>query len=86
MKMYGGVEVQLHIFLTLELNGQLHAPAASPPQKYSPVQSDGGWVGPRTYLSDAEETKFLPLLELEPNPSVIQPVTIRYTNCAILVP
>jgi hypothetical protein len=28
MKMYGGVDVQIHVFLTLiEVSGQLHAPA-----------------------------------------------------------
>jgi hypothetical protein len=31
-KMYGRVEVQLHIFL-MEVNGQLHAPAALLPGK-----------------------------------------------------
>lgn len=38
-------------------------------------------MGVRTYLSDAEETEFLPLLELEPNSSVIQPVTTLYQLC-----
>jgi hypothetical protein len=39
MKMYGGMDVQVHVFLTsaLVVSGQLHAPAALPPEKKPPV-------------------------------------------------
>jgi hypothetical protein len=40
MKAYGGVDVLIHIFLTLDLlevSGQLHAPAALPQGKEPPV-------------------------------------------------
>jgi hypothetical protein len=37
MKAYGGVDIQIHIFLTLALAGQLRAPAALPPRKEPPV-------------------------------------------------
>jgi hypothetical protein len=39
MKAYGGVDLQLHVFLTSELvgGGQIHAPAALPPGKEPPV-------------------------------------------------
>jgi hypothetical protein len=40
VKVYGGVDVEIHIFLTLHklaVNGQLHAPAALPPGKEPPV-------------------------------------------------
>jgi len=40
MKTYLGVEIQLHAFLTSALDGvsgQLHAPAALPPEKEPPV-------------------------------------------------
>jgi hypothetical protein len=47
MKAYGGMDVQIHIFLTSALvGGQLHAPA---------THWIGGWVGPRASLGDVEK-------------------------------
>jgi hypothetical protein len=43
-------------------------------------------VGPRAGLDDVEKRKFLTLLGLKLNPSVIQPIAKHYTDCAILVP
>jgi hypothetical protein len=43
----------------------------------------GGWVHPRAGLDDVEKRKFLSLLKLELNPSVIQPVASRCTDYAI---
>jgi len=53
MKMYGGVEVQLHAF-----SGQLHDPATLP----TGTHWRGHWVGPRTSLDAvAKRKKSLPL-------------------------
>jgi hypothetical protein len=41
MKSYGGVDVQIHVFLPghyLEVSGQLHAPATLTPGKEPPVR------------------------------------------------
>jgi hypothetical protein len=50
----------------MEVSGQLHAPAALPPEK-EPHGTHWieGWVGPKTCLDDAERRKILPLLGLE---------------------
>jgi len=40
----------------MEVNGQLHAPAALAPGKAPVTQSTGGWVGPRAGL-DAMKRK-----------------------------
>jgi hypothetical protein len=40
MKTYGGVDVQIHVFLTsalVEVSGQLHALAPLPPKEEPPV-------------------------------------------------
>jgi hypothetical protein len=44
----------------------------------------GGWVNPRANLDDVEKKKFLPLQELNSDPSVVQSVASRYTDCANL--
>jgi hypothetical protein len=50
MKAYGGVDMQIRIFLTTALVGG---------------ERIGGWVGPRTGLDDMEKRKFLTLTVLE---------------------
>jgi hypothetical protein len=58
MKTYGGVDVQIHIFLTLALVGGEWS--ASHLSQFTPVEIAtgthwiGGWVGPRTGLDDVE--------------------------------
>ncbi|PNF32077.1 putative small nuclear ribonucleoprotein Sm D1 [Cryptotermes secundus] len=44
----------------------------------------GGWVDPRASLDDLEKRKFLPLLDSNSKPLVVQPVASRYTDYAIL--
>jgi hypothetical protein len=71
MKMYGGVDVEVHIFLTSALAGGEWL--ASLPGLF--ISGDratgthwiGGWVGPRDGLDDVENRKFLtpPGLELK---------------------
>jgi hypothetical protein len=66
MKAYGGVDVQIHIFLTLALVGGEWS--ASRPCRYTSGEwAPGtiGLVGPRAGLDNVEKRKFLILLELE---------------------
>jgi hypothetical protein len=44
------------------------------------------WVGSRAGLDDVEKRKFLSLPGLDSDPSVVQPVTIRYTDCGLPAP
>jgi hypothetical protein len=66
MKMYGGVGVYIHIFLTSALAGGEWS--ASRPGRFTPGETApgthwiGGWVGPRTSLDDVKKRKFLSLL------------------------
>jgi hypothetical protein len=60
MKAYGGVDVQIHIFLTSALVGGERS--ASRSCRFTPgTNSIGGQVGPRAGLDDVEKTKFLTL-------------------------
>jgi hypothetical protein len=72
MKAYGGVDVQIHIFLTLELaRGEWPASrqAALAPGKEPPgTHWIGRWVGPRAGLDDVEKRKFLNLPGLKFRP------------------
>jgi hypothetical protein len=69
MKAYGGVDVEMHIFLTSELAGGEWS--ASWPVRFAPgkrafgTHSTGGWVGPKAGLDDVETRKFLTLPGLE---------------------
>jgi hypothetical protein len=66
--------------------------SASRPCRFTPGEGSpcthwiGGWVNPRAGLDYVENRKFLTLPGLELHLSVVQPVTSRYTNCAILTP
>jgi hypothetical protein len=69
MKAYGGVDVQIHVFLTSALVGDERS--ASHPCHFTPGERVpgthwiGGWVGPRASLDDVEKRKFLTLPGLE---------------------
>jgi hypothetical protein len=59
MKTYGGVDVQIHLFLTSTLFGAEWP--ASRPGRFTPgTHWTGGCVGPSTCLADLERRKFLP--------------------------
>jgi hypothetical protein len=77
MKAYGGVDVQIQIFLSLALIGecQLHAPAALPRGKKPRFALDR-MLG----LDTVEKRKFLTQPGLE-----LQPVASGYTDYAIPV-
>jgi hypothetical protein len=71
MKAYGGVDVQIHIFLTSVLAGGEWS--ASRTGRLTPGETApgtdwlGGWVDPRAGLEDVEDRKLtLPELELRP--------------------
>lgn len=71
MKVYGGVDVYSHVFLTSLFGGegQLHALNALTPGRKSPWYLLGRrLVGPRTGLGDVERRKVLPLQRLELRP------------------
>jgi hypothetical protein len=65
MKAYGGVDVQIHIFLASALIGGEWS--ASCPYRFTPGEKApstywiGGWVDPRVGLDDVENRKFLTL-------------------------
>jgi hypothetical protein len=69
MKTYGGVDVQIHIFLTSALAGSEWS--ASRPGRLTPGERAhgthwiGGWVGPRAGLDDVKKGKFLVLPGLQ---------------------
>jgi hypothetical protein len=89
MKAYGGVDAQIHVFLTSALVGGERS--ASRPglftlgEKAPGTHWIGGWVGFRAGLDDVEKRKFLTLPGLELRPSVVQPVASHYTDGAIRV-
>jgi hypothetical protein len=63
----------------MEVSGQIHAPAALPPEKGAPgTHRIGGWVGPRAVL-DAVVKRKIPNLLRESNPStpIVQLVAQR---------
>jgi hypothetical protein len=71
MKAYGGVDVQIHIFLTLALvGGEWSASCAGcfAPGETAPRTHWIVWVDPRVGMDDVEKRKFftLPGLELRP--------------------
>jgi hypothetical protein len=64
MKAYGGVDVQIHIFLTSTLVGGEWS--ASRPRRFTPgTHWLWGWVDPTGGLNDMEKRKFLNLPGLE---------------------
>jgi hypothetical protein len=68
MNMYGGVDVQIHIFFTSALVGgewSVSRPGRFTPEERTPgTHWVGGWVGPRVSL-DVEKRKFLNLQGIE---------------------
>jgi hypothetical protein len=66
----------------MEVSGQLHAPAASPPKERAPdTHWIGGWVGPRAVLDAVLKGKIpSPRQESNPTTLIIQLVIQLYTD------
>jgi hypothetical protein len=75
MKSYGGVDVEIHIFLTSALVGgewSASRPVRFTPRERAPVTHwIGDWVGPRTGLDDMERRESCPYQDSNSNPSVV---------------
>jgi hypothetical protein len=82
MKTYGGVDVQIHVFLTSALEGEWSASRSC--CFILGIHRIGGWVDPRAGLDDIEKRKFstLPGIELR---HLCCPAS-SYTDCATVVP
>jgi hypothetical protein len=66
MKAYGGVDVQIHIFLTSALAGGEWSVSRPGKEFHAPgTHWIEGWVGPRAGLDDVGKRKFLILQGLE---------------------
>jgi hypothetical protein len=81
MKMYGGVDVQTHVFLTLALVGSEWAALAPPPGKKATVLLDGPQN--QDYM---ERKKILFLIGIKLRLSAIQPIGSSYTECTVPAP
>jgi hypothetical protein len=86
MKTYGGVDVEIQLFLTLALLGGEWS--ASCPNCFIPKERAPGtqwivsWVCCRTSLDDVERRKIYSYQGSNSNPSAIQPVSSCYTDFA----
>jgi hypothetical protein len=76
MKAYGGVNVQIHIFLTSALVGDEWSASRNghftPGEIVPGTHWIGGWVDPRVGLDDFEKRKFLTLPGLKLRPACSQ--------------
>jgi hypothetical protein len=68
----------------MEVSGQLHAPAALPPEKSPRYPFYRRLGGPQSRSGRYEELKiFYPTGTRTPPPRVVQPIASRYTDWAI---
>jgi hypothetical protein len=87
VKTYGGVVVEVHVFLTLALDGGKlvsFTPCRFTPAERAPgTHWIGGWVSPRAGLEDNGEVKIIPpYWDSNSDPSVVQPAGSRCTDYA----
>jgi hypothetical protein len=89
MKKYGGMNVYIHISLTLTIPGgdwsDKHHGCFTTRESAPGTHWIGGWVSPRIGVEDMEKRKCLVLSGLKLQP-VIQPVASRYADCTIPAP
>jgi hypothetical protein len=87
MKAYGGVDVYIHIFLTSALAGGEWS--ASRPCRFTLGERApgthwiGGWVDPRAGQDDWRRENSWSYRDSNSDPSIVQSVASRYTDCAI---
>jgi hypothetical protein len=88
MKVYVGVDIQIHIFFTSALveGGQLHVAAALPPDEKPAVLIgyEARWA-PEPVWTTWRSKNSCPHQDSNSDPSVVQPVASRCTDCAIPV-
>jgi hypothetical protein len=85
MKRIGGMEVQLHTFLTSALDGSewsVSCPGRFTPRKIAPgTHWIGGWVDPRAVLDAVVKEKISsPRRESNPRTPTVHPLAQRYTD------
>jgi hypothetical protein len=82
MKAYGGVAVQIHIFLTSELVGgkwSASCPSCFTPRERAPSSHwIGGWVGPRASLDNVEKILYPTRTRPLSHPDHSQPYQLCY--------
>jgi hypothetical protein len=83
MKKYGGVDVQIHVFLTSALVGGEWSD--SRPGRFTPGKSpryplDRRLGGPQNRSGGHGKEEFLDYRDSNSDPSVVQPVASRYTD------
>jgi hypothetical protein len=81
MKVYGGVDAQIHVFLISALLGSEQS--ALPTERVPSTHWIGGWVDPRTGLDYVKKRKILLLLGLKLCSLGHQ---ASHYNCTILAP
>jgi hypothetical protein len=89
MKTYGGVDVYIHIFLTSALFGgewSFSHPDRFTPGQRAPSTHWIGWWTPEPVWTTLGTENSYPHRDLNSNPSVVQPVASRYTDCSIPAP
>jgi hypothetical protein len=81
MEAYGGVDVQIHVFLTSALVDEW---STLRPRRFTlGTPWIGGGVGPTTCLDDMERENSCPYRDSNSDASVVQPVASHYADCAI---
>jgi hypothetical protein len=87
MKMYGGVEVQIHVFLNSALVGGEWSVSRrgrfTQGEEAPGTHWIGGWMDPRAGLDDEERRKYYFYRNSNSDPSTVQPVASRYTDCTL---
>jgi hypothetical protein len=90
MKAYGGMDVQIHIFLTSTLVGGEWS--ASRPARFTPGEKAPGtnlirgWVASEPVWATWRRENSWPYRDSNSDPSVVQPITSRYTDYSIQAP